>query len=190
MFFKKKVAKRTFNDVLDSLGAQKFDVAAAGEGAGGARVAGAYRVSKYGCAAEIAPSPAVSKKIIPQPAPAEIVTKAGFLLNGQIARVLDRGYQKFLKTPKLEIVATADHLRALHRFQEELDEASGTTMLYNESLGAVSDEYIYDRVKGREGHAEAGHGKATTEGSRHTTVDELQKSQAVNGSSTDAANDL
>lgn len=190
MFFKKKAAKRTFNDVLSSLGAQRFDVAAAGEGAGGVRVAGAYRVSKHGCAAEIAPSPAVSEKIIPQPAPAEIVTKAGVLLNGQIARVLDRGYQKFLKTPKLEIVATADHLRALHRFQEELDEASGTTMLYNESLGAVSDEYIYDRVKGREGNAEAGHGRATVEGSRHTTVDELQKSAAVRGSGTDAANDL
>lgn len=190
MFFKKKVAKRTFNDVLTSLGAQKFDVAAAGEGAAGKRVAGAYRVSKYGCAAEIAPSPAADEKIVPPPAPAEIVTKAGVLLNGQIARVLDRGYQKFLKTPKLEIVATADHLRALHKFQEELDECSGTTMLYNESMGAVSDVYIYDRVKGREGYAEAGHGRATAEGSHHQTIDELQKSDAVRGSGTDGANDL
>ena len=104
---------------------------------------------------------------MPPPAPAAIVTKAGVLLNGQIARVVDRGYQKFLKTPKLEIVATADHLRALHKFQEELDQASGTTMLYNESMGAVSDVYVYDRVKGRESHTEAGHGKATAEGSHH-----------------------
>ncbi|MGI4855290.1 MAG: hypothetical protein ACRYF4_14765 [Janthinobacterium lividum] len=180
MFWKKKVAKHTFNDVLSSLGAQKFDVAAAGEGAGGARVAGAYRVSKYGCAAEIAPSPAVSEKIIPQPAPAEIVTKVGFVLNGQIARLVDKGYQKFLKTPKLEIVATADHLRALHQFSEELDEAAGTTMLYNESLGTTSDSYMYDRVKGRETHL----------GQAHRTADPLQRSATVTGSGTDGANDL
>lgn len=179
MFWKKKVVKHTFNDVLSSLGAQKFDVAAAGEGAGGTRVAGAYRVSKYGCAAEIAPSAAVSEKIIPQPAPAQIVTKVGFLLNGQIARLVDKGYQKFLKTPKLEIVATADHLRALHQFSEELDEAAGTTMLYNESLGTTSDSYLYDRVKGREAHTET-----------HRTADALQRSAAVTGSGTDTANDL
>lgn len=190
MFLKKKVAKRTFNDVLTSLGSQKFDVTAAGEGAARPRVAGAYRVSKYGCAAEIAPSPAADEKIVPPPAPAEIVTKAGVLLNGQIARLLDRGYQKFLQTTKLEIVATADHLRSLHKFQEELDLASGTTMLYNESMGAVSDVYIYDRVKGRGGHAEAGHGRATAESNHHQTVDELQKSGAVRGSGTDGANDL
>jgi hypothetical protein len=152
MFFKKKSVKRSFDDVLSSLGAQKFDVSAAGEGANGKRVAGAYRVSKYGCAAEIAPSAAIKEKIVPPPAPAEIVTRAGFLLNGQIAALLDRGYQKFLKTPKLEIVATADHLRAIHQFSAELDEATGATMLYNESLGTTSDVYQYDRVKGREVH--------------------------------------
>jgi hypothetical protein len=152
MFFsRKKTEKRSFNDVLSALGALKFDVSAAGEGAGRG-TGGAYRVSKYGCAAEIAPSAAVSEKITPAPAPAEIVTRPGFVLNGQIARVLDRGYQKFLKTPKLEIVATADHLRAIHQFTEELDEAAGATMLYNESLGTTSDRYMYDRVAGREAH--------------------------------------
>ncbi len=152
MFFKKKVEKRTFNDVLTTLGAQKFDVAPAGEGAGGQRIAGAYRVSKYGCAAEIAASPAFGTKDNPGAAPAEVLSRPGIVLNGQIARILDRGYQKFLSTPKLEIVATADHLRALHKFSEELDEAVGETMLYNESLGTTSDRYMYDRVKGREVH--------------------------------------
>ena len=65
-------------------------------------MAGAYRVSKYGCAAEIAPSTATDEKVVPAPSPAEIVTRAGWVLNGQIARIVDRGYQKFLKTPKLE----------------------------------------------------------------------------------------
>ncbi len=152
MFFKKKVEKRTFNDVLTTLGAQKFDVAPAGEGAGSQRIAGAYRVSKYGCAAEIAPSPAFGTKDNPGASSAEVLSRPGVVLNGQISRILDRGYQKFLKTPKLEIVATADHLRALHKFQEELDEAVGETMLYNESLGTTSDRYQYDRVKGREVH--------------------------------------
>ena len=72
------------------------------------------------------------------------------MLGGQIARLVDRGYQKFLKTAKLEIPATADHLRAIHEFTEELKEAAGATSLYNESLGTTSDRYIYDRVKGRE----------------------------------------
>ncbi len=186
MFFKKKVEKRSFNDVLNTLGAQKFDVSAAGEGAGAERNSGgkhapqAYRVSKYNCAAEIAPSPAVREKIVPPPAPAEIVTRAGFLLNGQIAALVDRGYQKFLKTPKLEIVATADHLRAIHKFAAELDEATGATMLYNESLGTTSDQYMYDRVKGREAHVETG----------HRTADALQRSAAVTSSGTDGANDL
>lgn len=179
MFFKKKVEKRNFNDVLSALGAQKFDVAAAGGGAG-ARVAGAYRVSKYGCAAEIAPSAAIDEKIVPAPSPAEIVTRAGWVLNGQIARIVDRGYQKFLKTPKVEIVATADHLRALHQFSEELDRAAGATMLYNESLGTTSDVYQYDRVKGREAHVETG----------HRTADALQRSSSAGPNAADAANDL
>ncbi len=152
MFFKKKTEKRSFNDVLQTLGAQKFDVAPAREGAG-SRVTGACRVSKYGCAAEIAPAPAVDPKITAASSSVTIVTKAGVVLNGQIGHILDRGYQKFLKTPKMEIVATADHLRALHQFQQELDEAAGATMLYNESLGTTSDSYHYDRVKGREAHA-------------------------------------
>jgi hypothetical protein len=79
-----------------------------------------------------------------------VLKRPGWLLGGQIARLVDKGYQKFLKTPKLEIPATADHLRAIHEFSEELKEAAGATSLYNESLGTTSDRYVYDRVKGRE----------------------------------------
>jgi hypothetical protein len=147
MFFKKKTEKRSFNDVLSALASQKFDVAQGGGGSG------TYRVSKYGVAAEIRPNPAANEKIVPPPAPAEIVSRAGWVLNGQIASLVDKGYQKFLKAGKLEIVATADHLRAIHDFQQELDEAAGATMLYNESLGTTSDKYMYDRVAGREVHS-------------------------------------
>ena len=135
----KKSVKRTFNDVLAILGGQRFDVAPAQEGA--KRTSNAYQVRKYGCAADIASAPDGSVEILARP---------GWLLNGEIARLLDRGYQKFLKTSKLEIPATADHLRAIHQFTEELNEATGATSLYNEALGTTSNVYNYDRVKGRE----------------------------------------
>jgi len=131
----------TFNEVLSTLGSEKFDVAPAGEGAN--RAAGARRVSKYGCAAEIAENQQQGGHV-------RLLAKPGILLGGEISRLLDRGYQKFLKTPKLEVPATADHLRDLHRFSEELKEASGALVLYNEALGTTSDRYMYDRVKGRE----------------------------------------
>jgi len=135
----KKQTPRSFNDVLAVLGGQRFDVAPAQEGA--KRTPNAFQVRKYGCAAEIAAASDGSVQVLSRP---------GWLLGGEISRLLDRGYQKFLKTSKLEIPATADILRAIHEFSEELKEASGSTSLYNESLGTTSDVYQYDRVKGRE----------------------------------------
>jgi hypothetical protein len=134
----KKIEKRSFNDVLAALGNQRFDVSSAGEAA--SRRPGAMRVSKYGVAAEIADGAG---------GPVMLLQKPGWVLNGEISRLLDRGYQKFLKTSKLEIPATADKLRAIHDFQLELDQATGETVLYNEALGTTSDVYQYDRVAGR-----------------------------------------
>ncbi|RRA50077.1 hypothetical protein D1Y84_09845 [Acidipila sp. EB88] len=98
------------------------------------------QVAKYGCAAIIS---AVKG------APAAMVVKPGVLIDGEIGHVLDRGYQKFIKTHSVTRPATAEYLRALHRFSEELRQAIGGISLYNESMGSVSDEYMYDRVKGR-----------------------------------------
>src|ERR1700751_5461775 len=135
----KKSQRRTFNDTLAILGGQRFDVGPAQEGA--KRVSNAIQVRKFGCAAEIAPAPDGTP---------EIVSRPGWVLNGEISRLLDRGYQKFFKTTKTEIPAMADHLRALHLITEELKEAIGGTTLYNQSLGTTSDVYHYDRVMGRE----------------------------------------
>ncbi len=135
----KKTLQRSFNDVLALLGGQRFDVAPAQEGA--KRTPNAVQVRKYGCAAEIAAAPDGTVEVLARP---------GWLLNGEIARLLDRGYQKFIKTSKLEIPATADHLRAIHEFSEELNDAIGATSLYNQSLGTTSNVYHYDRVKGRD----------------------------------------
>jgi hypothetical protein len=135
----KKTTPRTFAEALATLAGHQFDVSSARDGSGAA--SRAFQVRKYGVAAEIAPAPDGTTLILARP---------GWLLGGQISRLVDRGYQKFLATPKLEIPATADHLRAIHEFSEELKQAAGATSLYNESLGTTSDRYLYDRVKGRE----------------------------------------
>ena len=126
----------TFDEALNKLRSLQFDVR---EEPG---VAGGFRVSKYGCAAVIAK--AKDGKGV------ALVRKPGVVLGGEIAYLLDRGYQKFLKTSKLEIAATADRLKAEHDFSDELREVTGDPVLYNEALGTVSDEYMYDRVKGRD----------------------------------------
>ncbi|MCL2661384.1 MAG: hypothetical protein FWD64_12830 [Acidobacteriaceae bacterium] len=134
----KKSSRRTFDEALSLLSNHQFDVGPALEGAKG--VARAVRVTKRGCAAEIAPAADGTPEILVRP---------GWVLNGSITRLLDRGYQKFLQTDKLEIPATADRLHAIHEFSEELKETLGGISLYNESLGTTSDVYLYDRVNGR-----------------------------------------
>ena len=74
----------------------------------------------------------------------------GYLINGEISKLVDQGYQKVLKTTKGIYPATADHLKAIHQFTEELKEGIGGISLYNESLGTVSEGYMYDRVRGRD----------------------------------------
>ncbi len=80
----------------------------------------------------------------------KIFAYPGYLVGGEISKLVNMGYQQHLKTTKTEIAATADHLKALHSFSEELKEALGLPSLYNESLGTVSESYHYDRVKDRE----------------------------------------
>jgi hypothetical protein len=98
-------------------------------------------VKKLGCSAAIEKADDGTTRVFAKP---------GFLMGGEISRLIDKGYQKFLKTSKAEIPATADHLKALHQFSEELREAMGGVSLYNEALGTVSDHYVYDRVEGRD----------------------------------------
>ena len=83
----------------------------------------------------------------------KLVAKGGVaavLVRGEIARLVDRGYQKFIKTAQYELPATSEQLHAIHDFTEELNLVTGAMGLYNESLGTTSDLYEYDRVRGRE----------------------------------------
>jgi hypothetical protein len=81
---------------------------------------------------------------------AKIFAYPGYLVGTEISKLVNRGYQQFLKTSKTEVPATADHLKALHQFTEELKEALGLPSLYNESLGTVSEAYQYDRIVDRD----------------------------------------
>lgn len=136
----KKLKPRTFDEAVSQLRSLQFDVREVAQVANTA-IADRVRVEKYGCAAELGRGPKGSVVMTHKP---------GLVMGGEIAVLLDRGFQKFFKSSKLEVTATYDRLKAEHRFTEELDEATGAIDLYNESLGTTSDKYMYDRVKGRD----------------------------------------
>jgi hypothetical protein len=135
LFAPLKIVTRTFGHALHWLSDHGFEITQPVPGGN------IYRVSKYQCVAEIEVAKDGNSRISAFPA---------CLVAGEPAVLLDRGYQKFLKTSKVEIAATAEHLENLHRFSEELKEALGYTSLYNEGLGTVSGSYQYDRVVGRD----------------------------------------
>jgi len=130
----RKSRNPNFDQTLELLRAQSFAVSPY------AGIPNAVLVSKYGVAAILAPA---------NDSPA-FVERPGALVKGEVARLLDRGYQKFLKTARYELPATAGQLEAIHKFSEELNQLIGAVNLYNESLGTTSDLYQYDRLKGRE----------------------------------------
>jgi hypothetical protein len=83
----------------------------------------------------------------------KIFAYPGYLIGSEISKLVNRGYQQFLKTSKTEVPATADHLKALQSFAEELKVGLGLPSLYNESLGTVSESYHYDRIEDRDNAA-------------------------------------
>lgn len=78
------------------------------------------------------------------------IERAGWIVAGQIARLVDGGFQKFWAVGGARRApALADQLMALHAFEEDLREALGLTSLYNTSLGTTNDLHSYDRLEGR-----------------------------------------
>lgn len=96
---------------------------------------------KYNVSAAIQKTPDDNVKIFAYP---------GYLIGSEISKLVNRGYQQFLKTSKNEVPATAEQLKALQTFSEELKMGLGLPSLYNESLGTVSESYQYDRVENRD----------------------------------------
>lgn len=134
MFFRYHKPKTdTYSQRLDKLRAAGFQVSESG---------GRTLVSRGGVAAAIERGP----DEVPR-----VTTRAGIVLNGEIATLVDGGFQKFFETPShVRKPAVAADLRAVHLFQEDLREALGLTSLYNESLGTTSTAYLYDRVEDRD----------------------------------------
>jgi hypothetical protein len=133
----RKSRNPNFDQTLEILRAHSFDVAPYAEVAGGALV------SKHGAAAVLVPSKNTDEW-------AAFAESPGALVGGKVAHLLDRGYQKFVKTPQFELPASASQLQGIHLFSEELKQLTGAISLYNESLGTTSDVHEYDRLQGRE----------------------------------------
>jgi len=130
-----KVEERTFEDAVQWLRDHGFDLIEA------PGTQGRVFLKKYNVSAAIQKDGDDGVKIFAYP---------GYLISGEISKLINRGYQQVLKTSKTEVAATADHLKALQQFSQELKEALGLPSLYNESLGTVSEAYQYDRIADRD----------------------------------------
>ena len=130
-----KVEERTYEDAVQYLRDHGFDLIEA------PGTQGRVFLKKYNVSAAIQKNADEGVKIFAYP---------GYLISGEISKLINRGYQQVLKTSKTEIAATADHLKSLQQFSEELKEALGLPSLYNESLGTVSEAYQYDRIVDRD----------------------------------------
>jgi len=130
-----KVEQRTYEDALNWLRDHGFDLIEA------PGTQGRVFLKKYNCSAAIQKNGADGVKLFAYP---------GYLIGSEISKLVNKGYQQFLKTARTEVPATADHLKALQQFTEELKEGLGLPTLYNESLGTVSEAYHYDRIENRD----------------------------------------
>jgi len=128
----KAIEARTYEDAVAWLREHGFDITEA------PGTNGRVFLRKYNVSAAIQKTPEETVKIFAHP---------GYLIGSEISKLVNRGYQQFLKTSKTEVPASADHLKALQSFTEELKEGLGLPSLYNESLGTVSESYHYDRIQ-------------------------------------------
>jgi hypothetical protein len=138
---KRKLRHPDFEQMLDVLRAHGFEVKPHAGAQGG------VLVTKHGAGAVLVPA---AKSKDPDASAVAFAVHPGVMVKGEVGRLLDRGYQKFIKSTQYEIPASAHQLQGIHAFSEELKQLTGATSLYNESLGTTSDVYHYDRLVGRE----------------------------------------
>ena len=129
MFFRRaRVENPGFQERVNTLGGAGFTVAKQPDGS--------VRVSRGVCVVDLKETGA---------------ERAGVAMGGEIAVLVDGGFQKFFRAPSgKRKPALADELKALHEFEADLKEKLGLKSLYNEGLGTVSTLYQYDRVKDRD----------------------------------------
>ncbi len=135
MFFRRERPKHlTFDDHMSAARAAGFRT----ESVGG----GNTRIERNGVAAVFQPGPDGTPLA---------VERAGVVMGKEIGSLTDGGFQKFFTTPGgKRKPALAEELKEIHNFQEDLREALNLVSLYNESLGTVSNLYLYDRVEDRD----------------------------------------
>src|SRR5262252_4080247 len=100
-----KLEQRTYEDALSWLRDHGFDLIEA------PGTPGRVFLKKYNCSAAIQKNGDGGAKIFAYP---------GYLLGTEISKLVNRGYQQFLKTSKTEVPATAEQLKSLQTFSEEL----------------------------------------------------------------------
>jgi hypothetical protein len=134
MFFRRERPKNsTFSERMENLRKAGFTVTPA--------AGGTVRVSRGDCAIEMKDDGGAVRAS----------SRSGILLCGEIAWLVDGGFQKFFRTQDgKQKPALAEELKALHDFEEDLKEGLGQESYYNESLGTVSTYYLYDRVQDRD----------------------------------------
>lgn len=134
MFFRRpRVRQPSYEELIEGLGAWGFRTEKEADGS--------VLVMREGCAAR------VRKGADGKP----LVEQTGWMLDGQCARLVDGGFQKFWLAPGgRRKPAFATQLKVLHQFEEDLREALGLVSLYNTSLGTVNALHLYDRLKSRE----------------------------------------
>jgi len=135
MFFRRQRPKTlSFDDHMANARAAGFKT----EQAGG----GKTRIERDGVACVVEAGNAEVPRVVSRP---------GIVMSKEIGTLTDGGFQKFFMTPSgKRKPALAHELKAVQDFQEDLRQALRLVSLYNESLGTVSNLYIYDRVEGRD----------------------------------------
>jgi len=132
-----KSRNSNFDQTLEILRAHSFDVEPC------AGVAGGVLVSKHGAGRAGTRGASSDERRVSERgwergwrrggvSAAAFAERPGALVNGEVARLLDRGYQKFIKTSKSELPASARQLQGIHLFSEEL------TQLTAESASTTS----------------------------------------------------
>jgi hypothetical protein len=135
MFFRRERPKTlSFDDHIANARAAGFNA----ESAGGGKV----RIERDGVACVVE----AGNEDVPR-----VISRPGIVMGKEIGALTDGGFQKFFTTPQgKRKPALAEELKAIQNFQEDLRQALHLVSLYNESLGTVSNLYIYDRVEGRD----------------------------------------
>src|SRR5207249_11081785 len=111
-----KVEQRSYEDALNWLRDHGFDLIEA------PGMQGRVFLKKYNCSAAIQKNGDDGVKIFAYP---------GYLMGGEISKLVKREYQQFLKTSKWEGAATTDHQKSLQQFTAEQNDPRASPRPYN-----------------------------------------------------------